>query len=98
MELPIFEWMSRRRSAPAAPLIRTRRSRRRSPTVLALEERRLLSISIVIDYSYDTTRFFDTTDKRNLMQMAANVVASALGNDHLTAIVPSAGDDWTARF
>jgi hypothetical protein len=58
----------------------------------------LLSISLQIDYRYDSTHFFDTPAKRDLMQSAANVVASALSNDHLAAIVPAGSNTWTASF
>src|SRR5437588_12700055 len=94
----IFQRMWRPRCAPTAPGKRARRGRRRAPTFLVLEGRRLPSITINIDYSYDTNHFFDTPGKRYLMQTAADVVASALAGDRLAAIVPSRGDGWTARF
>jgi hypothetical protein len=75
-----------------------RRSRRRVPTLQPLEQRCLLSINITIDYSYDTNQFFNTPDKRDLIQQAADVVTSALNNDHLTAISPTGSNTWSASF
>src|SRR4051794_32400472 len=77
MKLSPFDRRPRPSCAPAEP--RSRRSRRRKPVFLSLEERRLLSIDIAIDYSFDTNHFFDTPEKRDLLQLAANVVASGLG-------------------
>jgi hypothetical protein len=98
MVFAVFERIVRRRCAPAAPMVRARRSRRRIPNVLDLEERRLLSITINIIYSLDTNNFFDSPDKRALMEMAAAVVASGLTSDHLSAILPSGNDTWAAQF
>ena len=85
-----FDW--RPAAASRAGRAEVARSRRRHEiAVPVLEERLLLSINIVIDYSYDTNHFFDTPEKRDLVQQAANVVASGLSGDHLTAIAPSAG-------
>src|SRR3954452_23116665 len=83
MKLCPFDRRPRRWCAPAEA--RSRRSRRRKPAVLSLEERRLLSINIAIDYSFDTNHFFDSEGKRYLIEQAANILESALGNDHLAA-------------
>jgi hypothetical protein len=80
--------------APTVP----RRRRRLAPGLESLEGRRLPSITVAIDYRYDTNQFFDTPEKRELMQSAAGAVAAALSQDHLAAIVPQEGDTWTARF
>jgi hypothetical protein len=90
--------------APTAPRPRVparrlwRRRRRLAPGFESLEGRRLPSITVAIDYRYDTNQFFDTPQKRELMQSAADAVAAALSQDHLAAIVPQGGDTWTARF
>src|SRR4051812_17481538 len=74
-----------------------RRSLRARPAVGLVEARFLPAVSIAIDYSFDSTNFFDTQPKRDLMQLAANTVASAL-NDSLAAIAPGGGNTWTATF
>lgn len=71
--------------------------RRTVPCLARLEERALLSITINIDYTYDTSNFFNTPDKKAVMQAAANYVASEL-NDNLPAIQPAGGNTWTANF
>jgi hypothetical protein len=77
----------------------TSRSRRRRllPEVRELEGRALLSLTIRIDYSFDSTNFFDTQAKRDVLQSAANAIASSL-NDNLSAIQPSGGNTWSANF
>ena len=50
-----------------------------------------------IDYSRDTSNFFNTTAKRQLMQYAADLVVSKF-NDSLTAILPSGANHWVASF
>ncbi|MGE3820446.1 MAG: Calx-beta domain-containing protein [Isosphaeraceae bacterium] len=74
-----------------------RRPTRWRPTVAELEERTLLSLTIRIDYSYDTLNFFNTQAKRDLMQLAANALASHL-DDSLLAINPSGQNTWEAVF
>jgi hypothetical protein len=94
----VFERLSWWWCAPAARRPPARRRQRHRPAVLGLEGRRLLSVTINIDYSYDANNFFNTPDKRSLMQAAADVVASGLSSDALSAIVTSGGDTWAARF
>jgi hypothetical protein len=62
-----------------------------------LEARQVLSVSIQVDFSFDTSGFFDTTLKRDVAQRAADAVASRL-EDVLTALQPSGDNRWTARF
>ena len=63
-----------------------------------LELRSLPSaLTIVIDYSYDTNHFFDTQEKRDLFQSAANEYAARIVDD-LTAIKPSGSNTWSAQF
>jgi hypothetical protein len=76
---------------------RPRRPRRWSPSLSGLEARTLPSITIDIDYSFDTNNFFNTQASRNVLQAAANLIQSEL-NDHLLAIQPSGMDTWTAQF
>ncbi|SIN90900.1 Calx-beta domain-containing protein [Singulisphaera sp. GP187] len=67
------------------------------PALGELEERTLLSLTIKIDYTYDTANFFDTSAKRSVMEAAANSVASVL-NDNLLAIQASGSNSWRANF
>ena len=67
------------------------------PTFGELEERALLSLTIKIDYTYDSSNFFDTPAKRNVMEAAANSIASVL-NDNLLAIQASGSEHLDRRF
>jgi hypothetical protein len=67
------------------------------PSPSGLEPRTLLSVTIQLDYSLDTSNFFNTQAKKDLMQLAANSVAGSLG-DSLAAIVPSGGNTWTGTI
>lgn len=81
------------------------RSRRRfehEPSEVApcemLEARSLPSaLSIIIDYSYDTNNFFDTQEKRDLFQQAADFYSTRIV-DTLTSISPSGSNSWAAEF
>lgn len=63
----------------------------------ALEPRTLLSVSIEIDYTYDSNGFFDDADRRVVMEAAADYLGSLL-NDSLSAIVPGGPNEWRLRF
>lgn len=65
--------------------------------VTALEPRTMPSIAVQIDYSYDSSHFFDTQAKRDRLQMAVNMVAATL-NDNLLAIQPAGGNSWSIGF
>lgn len=62
-----------------------------------LETRALLAITIQFDYSFDTNHFFDTQAKKDLLQFAADNVASNLNNS-MAAIASSGTDTWSASF
>ncbi|MBI3466203.1 MAG: hypothetical protein HY000_24580 [Planctomycetes bacterium] len=70
---------------------------RRRLGVEALERRELLLVRASIDYSFDTNNFFNTPEKRDLMQSAADTVVGRFADD-LGAIVPGSGNTWTAMF
>jgi hypothetical protein len=53
------------------------------------------TIQVVIDYSLDANHFFDTQQKRDLLQQAADSVAKWF-TDQLAAINPAGGDTWDA--
>jgi hypothetical protein len=57
----------------------------------------MLSITIALDYTYDTGHFFDTQAKKDVLQLAASTLSSAL-NDTLLPIVPGGVNTWTAQF
>ncbi len=63
----------------------------------ALETRALLSITLDFDYTYDSSNFFDTQAKRDVLQAAGKVIASEL-NDNLLAIEPSGSNTWSEVF
>ena len=54
-------------------------------------------LTVTLDYTYDTNNFFDTQEKRDLMQMAADMLVGQFGDD-LAAIMPGGGNSWTAIF
>jgi hypothetical protein len=64
--------------------------------VETLERRTLLSISVQFDYSLDTAQFF-TSEKRAVLQAAADSVVSQLG-DNLTAVTVSGNNHYTATI
>lgn len=63
----------------------------------ALEERRLLAVTLAVDYSFDTNGFFAAPERRAAVERAAEIVSSRLG-DSLAAIVPSGSNTWSLRF
>ena len=65
--------------------------------VESLESRQMLSATVTIDYSLDTTGFFDVAERRDALDEVAAQVSELLG-DSLDAIEPSGSQDWTPRF
>ena len=55
------------------------------------------TISVVIDYSLDANHFFDTQQKRDLLQQAVDGVTKWF-RDALLPLNPGGGDDWEAVF
>ncbi|QEL17266.1 FG-GAP-like repeat-containing protein [Limnoglobus roseus] len=64
--------------------------------VVELEDRTTPSITLRVDYTYDTNNFF-TPDRRVAIERVAAEVGSHL-QDTLAAIVPSGGNTWQASF
>lgn len=62
-----------------------------------LEERRLLTINFVFDYSLDSQGFFSSSQARNVLEQAGSMLGSAL-SDSLLAITPNGGNTWSAQF
>ncbi len=54
-------------------------------------------LSIRLDYSMDSSGFFASQERRNSLQFAANSIISKF-SDQLTAIQPTAVNQWTAKF
>ena len=54
-------------------------------------------LHVRFDYTYDTSGFFDTQEKKDVLQLAGDILLSAMGDD-LAAIVPGGGNTWTAIF
>lgn len=62
-----------------------------------LEERLLLTIDIVFDYTYDSTGFLNPQGRRDVLEAVASVYEARITDD-LTAIAPSGTNTWTAVF
>ena len=62
-----------------------------------LEDRRLLAVDLVFDYSLDTAGFFSDQERKDALERAATVLENRLEDD-LTAITPGNGNTWTAVF
>ncbi len=54
-------------------------------------------LRVRFDYTYDTGNFFDTPEKKDLLQLAGDILTSAMGDD-LATIVPEGSNTWTAIF
>jgi hypothetical protein len=67
------------------------------PAVESLEGRTLLSLAVELDYSFDTNGFFDEPDRRAVVEFAAEYLGGLI-QDSLLAIIPGAGNSWSARF
>ncbi|MEZ6124661.1 MAG: GEVED domain-containing protein [Planctomycetaceae bacterium] len=62
-----------------------------------LEARQLLTFNIVLDYTYDTSGFFNDQARRDVLEEVASVYESRITDD-FTAITPGGSDSWTAVF
>lgn len=82
---------SRRRNA------RRRQSVFRQMPVEHLEQRLLLTLNLVIDYTYDTSGFFNEQARRDVLEEVATVYEARIG-DTLNAITPGGVNSWTAVF
>ncbi|HEV8061049.1 MAG TPA: matrixin family metalloprotease [Gemmataceae bacterium] len=67
------------------------------PRLEFLEERLTLTITIDLDYRFDTSGFFNDPARQAILQFAANTLASRL-NDSLSAIDPTGQNTWDAQF
>ena len=62
-----------------------------------LEPRDCPAISVRLDYSFDTSHFFDDPVKRQALQRAVDAIAPRL-QDHLAAIDPNGVNNWKISF
>src|SRR2546423_6302968 len=72
----------------------------RKPRRLALEwleAREVPALTIQLDYSFDTSGFFNDPSRRAVLQQAANDIGSQLTTP-LSAILPGGGNTWSASF
>ena len=55
------------------------------------------SITIQFDYSNDSNNFFNSTEKKSVLEAAATSLSSYI-NDSLSAIIPSGGNTWKLTY
>src|SRR5262245_36826262 len=70
------------------------------PTQLRLEQlesREVPSISILLDYSYDTSGFFNDPNRRAVLQKAVDEVAVRI-DQPLGDLTSTGGNTWKATF
>ena len=65
--------------------------------VETLEDRTLLSVQFVFDYSYDTAGFFNDLSRRVVLDQVATDLGSRF-RDQLDDLTATGGDTWTADF
>ncbi|MEZ6130516.1 MAG: GEVED domain-containing protein [Planctomycetaceae bacterium] len=83
------------RSRSRRQVSRRRQVALRQTPVENLEPRLLLTLDIRIDYTYDTSGFFNVQARRDVLEQVASVYESRI-TDTLDAIVPSGGNSWNA--
>ena len=62
-----------------------------------LEGRDVPAVTIRIDYTFDTTGFFNDPTRRAVLEQVGNEIGSHL-TTHLAAIAPGGGDTWSESF
>jgi hypothetical protein len=62
-----------------------------------LESREVPAITVQLDYSFDTSGFFNDPSRRAILQQAVNGVASQI-DANLSAIAAPPGSTWSATF
>lgn len=67
------------------------------PCCELFEQRLLPAITIQFDYSLDTNDFFTSAARRDVLELAGDMLSSRL-NDTLSAISPSGSNTWQAIF
>ncbi len=75
-----------------------RKSRRlRTHVAESLEDRLLLTLTFTFDYTYDTSNFFNTQARKDVLELAGQLVGSQF-SDTLEAITPGGSNTWRANF
>ena len=74
----------------------TRRPRRSARWIESLEDRQLLTVNIVFDYTYDDAGFM-TAERKATMEAAGRLFEDAFSDD-LAAITPTGINTWSAIF
>ncbi|MFK7819545.1 MAG: GEVED domain-containing protein, partial [Planctomycetaceae bacterium] len=77
--------------------VRATKSRSRQTATESLEERLLLTINFNFDYRYDNSDFFDTAAKKQVLELAGEIIGSQI-EDNLDAINASGSNNWRAIF
>lgn len=93
------QWVQRVRSvlSQRAPARRRAPSPARIACIEGLEDRSLLTINFLFDYSLDSQGFFNSPQARNLLEQAGAALGGRL-NDSLLSINPGGGNSWVAQF
>lgn len=86
--------LRRSRQAPASLPVCRKPQRLQLET---LENREVPAVAVQLDYSYDSSGFFNDPTRRAILQQAVNEVASHL-DANLPAIVPGGGNNWSETF
>lgn len=92
----LCSWFGRARW-PRLSFSRRRRPGRRVQRVESLEDRTLLSVQFLFDYSRDTAGFFDEQSRRDVLESAGTQLGSRLF-DSLLDIQASGANTWTAQY
>lgn len=90
----MWDWLTQSFPGSQAP---TARSTARRLALEMLEAREVPAVTIQIDYSFDTSGFFNDPARRAVLQQAANDIAAHIDTP-LAAITPDATNTWTATF
>ncbi len=72
------------------------RRKERSLAIEQLEDRRMMTVAIKFDYSFDRTHFCEG-HRRAVLEAAGKEIGDRI-NDNLAAIAPSGRNYWTVRF
>src|SRR5262245_6575355 len=82
---------------PATSADRRQPIRTRRPRFETLEDRCLMTLRVLFDYSLDASGFFNDSSRRDVLETAGRMLGDRLG-DTLTAISPSGSNKWNATF
>jgi|GEM_PF-714034 len=93
----MLNWLTRRWARRATEKFVATRPQRSVLYLETLEAREVPAITIQLDYSYDTSGFFNNPAARAVMQQAATDIGNTL-TANLAAITPSGSNTWSATF